>query len=305
MSIIIVEEVFDEIKKRHSVSGNKSIPHSDEFIKYCAGILGLGPDTVQQFLKVLVKAHKIFTIEITAQDALRNIPRVEGYIVADLTSIRKLKVYYQNELVTMYENQFYQKLMVHQVVKEIFPIMKSLNNTPLGQTANKAIMLEEIERLMEKNFSEYTEDWKDRQLAIEMSRADLGQLTAPGPGKAAKDAEPVSRKKGDPTQRAVDSTKYTEFIVKNKSYPLERILKIYGFDFFLKVHLRKYQFGYVQRLVEEGQIKKRSDLMMLKTMLNTIKTNFQRDAELGHYADEIYNLERSIIHHLYFSERMT
>ena len=116
-----------------------------------------------------------------AEDKNRDIPRVEGFIAADLTIVRRLKNYFSKRTCYRISEAVSKTSLVHQIVKELFPIIRSLNNTLIGQLANKAIMLEEFERLLEKNFAEFTEEWKAQHFADEMSKANIaaGRLRLP------------------------------------------------------------------------------------------------------------------------------
>ena len=301
MSNSIIDEIFREIHRQNQMIGVRAIPHSDDFIKYICSSVAIEPELARNVIKILVNAHKIFSMEIVAEDKAREVPRVEGYVVAELAIIRKLKSFYQSELMIEYEKQFQKRMLIHQIVKEMLPIMKSMNNTSIGQLANKAIMLEEFERLLEKNFVEYTEDWKEKQLAIELGRANLMDQI---PKKRTAHEAPEARsrtKRAARGARAVDSRKYEEFISRSKSYPLQKVLRIYGIQFFLQINLRKYQFEYLGKLVEDGQIVKRSDLTLLRDMLQTMKSNVEREPNLDAHMDELYRLERAVVKRLYFT----
>jgi hypothetical protein len=314
MSEAILNEIYDEIVNRNSLGNAKSIPHSDEFVTLLSASMGVSVDLVKTMIKVLSNSHKIFVIEIVAEDTVRSIPRVEGYVATDLALMRKMKSFFQKELVYMYNTQFNKDLMVHQVIKEIFPVIRSFNNTPLGEVANKAIMLEEFEKLVETSFIEYTEEWKEQQLAVEMEQVGVKKKKGArdeheAKQEVSKSGETLVAEVKDGARfhlnRAVDSNRYKRFVSrsKSKSYPLKRILNIYGIRFFLQSHLRRYQFSYLTQIIEDNQITKRSDLMLLKDMLKSIKVNIERDPNLVKYKDDIYNLERTISHYIYFSDR--
>lgn len=299
MSKELVEEIYQEIQVRNEKPGPRSVVHSDDFLKYITASTGVEPELVKKIIQVLIDSHMIFSIEIVAEDKLRNIPRVEGYVKTDIEIIRKLKNYFQAELVREYEHQFHKNLMVHQIVKEIFPMLKSYNNTSIGQIANKAIMLEEYERLLEKEFVNYTDDWKQERLLREMEVENLHRPLVE------KERTAGISSLDDKNQRAVDSRVYVDFISKSKSYPLNRILKIYGLRFFLQVNLRKYQFAYIEKVVKDRQIQKRSDLLMLQDMIRTIKKNIGRDENLDKYLEDLYGLERTLAHRLYFTSKLS
>ncbi|MCU0821259.1 MAG: hypothetical protein MUC95_02145 [Spirochaetes bacterium] len=297
----IAEDIFEEIKMKNSQRGLKSLPHSDEFLHYISSSQGIDSVKAKEMIQLLISAHKIFAIEVVAFDKELNIPRVEAYVEASLPVITRLKNFYQDELVKMYENEYYRRISFFKAVKEIFPIIKSLNNTSIGQIANKAIMLGELEKLLEKNFSDYTDSWKEKNFELELYRIS-GEIEAKGIRDGDNDAgvkKPVVRKSGN-YERAVDSKKYGEFISKSKGYPIDRILKIYGLEFFLRVHIRNYKFLYLIEIVEKGNVFHKNDLILLRDLLHTVKMNFERDTRLEKYRDEIQTLERSISHNLYF-----
>ncbi len=300
MSLIIFDDIYNEIRKRNAAGGFKGVPYSDEFVKYASGYYGLSIDLVKRIIQILINAHKIFSIEIISEDKARDIPRVEGYVVSDLVMIRKLRSFYQSELIIQYENEFHKRLMVHQLIKEIFPMLRSLNNTDIGKVANLAIMLEELERYMEKHYDEFTEEWMAKRLAYEISISNIDlQLERKQSQKGKDDRQDLPSVKDRRKKRVVDAPQYKEFIDKSKSYPLERILQIYGIEFFLRVQLRNYKFDYLKELVQTKQIKRRSDLLLLKNMLNAVIHNRDKDQQLVHYEDAIYSLMQTVNHYLF------
>ncbi|HNX60985.1 MAG TPA: hypothetical protein PKK43_17925, partial [Spirochaetota bacterium] len=86
-------------------------------------------------------------------------------------------------------------------------------------------------------------------------------------------------------------------------YPIQRILNIYGIDFFIKVSLRKYQFDYLRQLVEDRQITKKEDLILLKSTIERVKDNIFQNKELDKNRNAIYALERTVSHAIYFTHQ--
>jgi hypothetical protein len=120
--------------------------------------------------------------------------------------------------------------------------------------------------------------------------------------------EPVSNartqaKNNVKTERAVDAPQYKEFADKESQYPLQRILNIYGIDFFVKVQFRKYKFSYVRKIIEDKQIVKKKDLLFIREMISKVKDSDKlgRDSNLESCRDEINRLERAVTHAIYFS----
>ncbi|MDY6934256.1 MAG: hypothetical protein SVZ03_08550 [Spirochaetota bacterium] len=296
----IIEEVFEEISKANSVEGPNCIPHSDEFINQITANIAITVDLAKMIIGILHNSHKILTFEIVAEDKLRESPPVQGYVEANLDTIKRLKSYFQNELIIQYETEFHKRLSIHQVIKAVFPIIKSLNNTPIGKIANKAIMLGEYEGLLENQYDEFTDEWKEEHLKIELSKANLSDIFEKNYKKTTEEADDIVDEGEKKSQRAVDSKQYVDYISRSKSYPLDRILKIYGVDFYFRINIRKYKFSYLKGVIEKSNVFKRSDLLLLRDMLRKVKINLDKDPNLSEYEDIINNLERSIYHRLYF-----
>jgi hypothetical protein len=312
----LIDDIYSRICAKNAESSPHAIPHSDSFLKQIQGELGLTAESARLIIRLLTEAHRIFTIEIVADDSRRGIEKVEGYIRSEQETIQKLRGYFQDVLCKIYEKQFHKHLMVHQVIKEIFPIIKSFNNTELGQVTNKTIMLMEYERLLEKNPEEYTEEWQEKALCGIARREgfdykpkfDVGEIPAaegrsvqeetPEPQHSSSTRSPSSQ---GAFSRAIDSPAYKEFSEKKDSYPLQRILNIYGLDFFLKVYLRKCQFSYLRQIVEDRQISKKSDLLLMRALLDKTKEHMTDDPEIEKNKIDFYALERSVSHALYFS----
>jgi hypothetical protein len=300
MSKKIALEIFEEIRKKNDKSGNESIPHSDDFMHYLYISIGIEAEFARKLVRALINSHKVFAIEIAAEDRVNNQPRIEGYVECNLKTINRLKLFFQDELIRQYESEHYKRISYHQLIKEIIPIINTLNNTPLGQLANKAIMLGELERLMEKNYEEYTEEWKEKYFDIEINKAIAGGEPDKNKESRLSEGKGAEKKKDIPDNKTSNIKNYSELISKNKNYPLDRVLKIYGIDFFLQAQLRRRQFTYLIKLVESEKYLKSSDLLLLKDMLFDIKKDINTDSNLAGFRDEIYSLERSITHRLYF-----
>jgi hypothetical protein len=246
-------------------------------------------------------------MEITAEDANHNVERIEGYIAAESPIVTMLKNYFGDLLCKVYEKQFSKHLMVHQVIKEMFPLLKSLNNTELGQLTNKTIMLVEFERLLERSGKEYTEEWQEKEFVEIAKREDFSYQSktnvkvSPFVAGIMPTAEVKTVRTTGSFTRAVDSDTFRDFSEKRGKYPLQRILNIYGIDFFIKVFLRKYQFLELKQIVEDHQISRREDLLLLKNLVEKVKANIHTEEKLGNHRNEIYALESAAIHALYFT----
>jgi hypothetical protein len=302
----IAEEVFKKIIEHNAKGNHDSIPHSDLFEKEILSLTGIDKSEVARIIKLLKDAHKIFTFEIIKEDKENDIIRIDGYVETDLQTIRKLKNYFQKFLMDEYEKQYNKRLLVHQIVKDIYARPNFYKNTMIGQIGNKAIMLEEYENYIERNFTEYTENWKSNKLSeLVALEADVKMADAPAPTPTpAKQAAPGNARKpgGAPvTMRAVDSPQYQNYSSDKGTQSLDKVLQIYGMEFFFRINLRKYNFELLRQIVESGLIDRRSDLLLLKDMIQKMKSNIGRDPGLAEYTEKIYKLERIISRQMLYS----
>jgi hypothetical protein len=293
-----IEEVFNQIIAQNSKVGPDGIPHSDIFEKQIQALLGIDGMEINRIIRILKESHKIFTFEIIKEDSDNDIKRVEGYVETDLQTIRKLKNFFQKFLMDEYEKQFSKRLLVHQIVKDIFSRGAFYKNTMLGQIGNKAIMLEEYESFIERNFNEFTDSWKAKKLAEVVLNPENKQLGESPPS----DAAGQETAGGSPLgKRAIDSPKYQYYTSDKSKQSLDKVLQIYGVEFFFRINLRKYNFDLLKQVIESGEIDRRTDLIVLKEMIQKMKSNIGKDPQLLEHAEKIYKLERIISRQMLYS----
>lgn len=292
-----VDEVFNKIVEYNAKGNNNSIPHSDTFHKEIQSLLGIDYPDIHRIIEILKDAHKIFSFEIIKEDKDNEIKQVNGYVETDLQTIRKLKNFFQKLLMDEYERQYTKRLLVHQIVKDIYARSSFYKNTMIGQIGNKAIMLEEYEGFIERNFTEFTDSWRSKKLKELLQEAGDKLITPekPAPAKEQNDSQrPAS-------MRAVDSPEYHAYAADKTKQSLDKVLQIYGVEFFFRINLRKYNFDLLRQIVESGEIDRRADLVLLKDMIQKMKANINRDTRLHDYSDKIYKLERMISRQMLYS----
>lgn len=284
----LVNEVFQRIVQYNEKLNIDAIPHSDIFTKETMASFGIEAHDVARVIRILHEAHKIFIIEITKEDKENDVKRIEGYVETELKTIYRLKNFFQSVLMDEYEKQFKRRVMVHQIAKEIYTKPHIFKNTPLGQIANKAIMLEEYENLLNKEYNLYSDLWKSRRLTELLESTDT-KLAERDLEQQAKDKDDDSAGQG---QRAVDSELYSEYSHVRGKLSIEKVLQIYGVEFFFRVNLRKYDFELLRQVLESGVINRKADLAILKNMIQKVKANTDRDPVLLEHLDDIHRLER-------------
>ncbi len=287
------EDIYKKILEYNSKADHNSIPHSDLFVKEINSLLGIDKPDIERIIKLLKESHKIFTFEITKEDLDNDIRKIDGYVECDLQTIRRLKNFFQKALMDEYEKQFSKRMLVHQIVKDIYARPKFYKNTILGQLGNKAIMLEEYENFMEHHYTEFIDAWKAKKLGELLAGTDNALIRDQKKG-ADEPAAAAAPQSAGAAQRAVDSAQYDDFSSEGNRQSLNKVLQIYGVEFFFRINLRKYNFDLLRRIIESGEIDRRADLTILKEMIQKMKSNVGKDPRLLDQMDKIYRLERII-----------
>jgi len=303
-----VDRIFRSIVSQNALGNLNSIPHSDTFIKEMESLYGLSRAEIEIILSILKESHKIMIMEISRADTVKKLEKVSGYVDSDLVTLQKLRDIFHRALTDDYERETGKKKTASQIIKELIPRLQYINHTPLGRVLNKAIMLEEYVRMIEKDYKEYTEDWKEENLNVQLNiNKELLQGFADKKNKAPETEETppaaggAQQKKG--YVRAVDSPLHDEFMEQVSSASVNKLLQIYGTDFFFRVNLRKCNFDYISQVLDTGVIDRRKDLMLLKEMLKTVKNNIAADRELESHYEEIMSLDRKISRCISFCSR--
>ncbi|NLV69186.1 MAG: hypothetical protein GXY14_16090 [Spirochaetes bacterium] len=300
-----VDRVFRSIVAQNALHNLNSIPHSDVFYKEMESLYGLTKSELDIIISILRESHKILVMEISREDKNRKLEKVLGYVDADLVTLQKLKDVFHRALSDDYEKENGKKKTAHQIIRELIPRLQYINHTPLGRVLNKAIMLDEYIHMLEKDYKEYTEEWKDDniQIQLDINSELLRDFTDKKKQEVpAEEDEPVQKPKAAYV-RAVDTPQHREYLEQVSSGSVNKLLQIYGVDFFFRVNLRKCNFDFISQALDTGVIDRKKDLMDLKEMLKTIKGNIGSDAELEKHYDEIMSLDRKISRLISFSSK--
>ena len=289
----LLDSIYNEIRERNSAASYQPVPLSDEFTKYLADKYDLIPFTVPRLFKILVNSHRIFSFNVAEEDLPKKILKIEGYVVAEGVIIKKLKEYYEDELIRLYSIEYNKKLSAESAIRDFIPLMGKLNNTQIGRTGNMAVMLGQIEIRYERNILEYSSKWQEKQMQLELAGCEpvsyfiIDKEEGKEKNKKEKVSRPVLKKNSEP-QNISDFEKYS------RGNPIEKTLTVYGAEFYARVCFRDYKFSIIQGLIEKGMIKDRDDLLNIKKLLQKERSNADQDIKLQSFARDINNLEKCI-----------
>ena len=287
--------ILADIRKYNSTRNQQAVPQSDWFYDEIQHHYNLIPFAIPKLLKIMADSHKIFMFKIVEADGKERIRRVDGIVTTEGNVIKSLLEYYNDELIRAYSHEFSMKYSVERIIKEFFPKLNEYNNTELGRIANIVIHLMSFVSTLERNISQYTMQWQDKQLRVELEKSDPLSFFVDGADGSPIPADTVTAASGqDASRRAIDSPKYDEFKKYMSKNTIEKTLVVYGVEFYSRVCFREYQFNLVQKLIEDGHISEKDDLLLAKKMLNKTRANSDQDLNLQKYAHDINDLEKII-----------
>jgi len=297
----LTTRVYESIKSFNTYEYDPTVPMSDQFLKDFTSTEGYSDAETKMAITILNEAHMVFIIAITKENKQTGDKKIDGYVVADEDIISNLRSIYQRRLTEVYNKDKGTRYGYAQVLKDVMNNMHRLVNTPIGRVANIAIMLNEYGNLIAKNSEEFTDSWRDAKLDEFLDIGTLENELEQEQQSEGASKEAAGGRAG--AERAVDSPEFEDYNRDDRTLPPQKMIMIYGADFFFRVKLRKYEFGVLRDMIREGHIKRRADIVLLKNMVKTIKVNFDRDPRLNDFFEDIFHLDRDLSKKLYFSEK--
>ncbi len=299
---VIVDEIYFEIEKRNSRTDDKSIPLSIDLFPYLTEKFKLDESKIPGLIGILVNSHKIFNFDIVKEDKTAGVECIYGFVAAEMTIVNSLARQYEKELIRVYFEEFQKHLPSQKLIDELKLTISRHNNTPLGKYGNIAINLSEYEELLKKDYvyareaRQYSPEWKQKQLKKEIELAGpvssyLKQVTSPE-----KKEEKKSLSKGpvEKKRRQLDNIKNADAVVNSLKNSMEKNLAAYGLEFYTRVCFREYKFQLMIKVVEEGLIKSRDEMLTLSKLIRKLRSHADKDADLFKYANDINRLEKLV-----------
>ena len=294
----LLNNICIDVRKKNTERSPRSIPQSDEFYEFCSKKYKLIPFGVPALFKILVDSHKIFQFNIVEADRKERILRIDGFAVTEGNIIKSLVDFYTDELIREFSDEFAKRYSIDKILKEFMPIINDYNNTSLGRVANIVINLMSLQSVLERNIMQYGVKWQEKQLKIEIEKSDPisyfldledgGRTAQVSKREALMPAGEAGIKKTGERSRLKEFTSYSN---KNS---IEKTLTVYGVEFYTRVCFRDNQYSLVQKLIEEGVIREKEDLLSIKRLLQRERLSSDTDMNIQKFANDINNLEKSI-----------
>ena len=287
----ILQDIVEHIRKVNKSKDGPRIPTSDELVRQLSAEYALEPDTIRYYLRVLSDAHYIITIHIVEADERLMIAGTNGYVVAEQSLLDEVRSYSYRILEQTYEAQFYRRKQATLIIREMMTDIKRYNNTPLGKTLNAALMLQQYESVIESHEGEFTDQWKSSRLAelVPGLHHDPNQAAMAPTLTGADDA--FIPAEGE-SHRAVDSELYRNLEKMDLSGSWGKAVNKYGVNFLLRIHLRKYEFDRIRKLIKQKKVARYEDLRFVRDSLRKMEDRKFDDPMLQYYQNDMTELRR-------------
>jgi len=277
--------IRDRIKEINNNIYDEAIPTSDIIFRKYLNDLVYSEDMASYYLKLLAESNFIFMIQIVKPDTILRIPSIDGYVVAELDIIEKLLAVYNQRLVTIYEAEKRKLAGVETIIRELMPKVKELNNTPLGKVLNICIMLEQFTRIIHERPDHFQDAYRISKLKQFIPEEDEFKES---------EEEQEKIQQVQERRRAVDTEEYQQLSKMNLTGNWAKAVEQFGVQFLIRVHLRKYEFDVLKKLLLQKRIAREEDLIFLRDSLRKIEERSLFNPELKKYLNEIKELKRIV-----------
>jgi len=277
--------IRDRIKEINNNIYDEAIPTSDIIFRKYLNDLVYSEDMASYYLKLLAESNFIFVIQIVKPDTILRIPGIDGYVVAELDIIEKLLAVYNQRLVTIYEAEKRKLAGVETIIRELMPKVKELNNTPLGKVLNICIMLEQFTRIIHERPDHFQDAYRISKLKQFIPEEDEFKES---------EEEHEKIQQVQERRRAVDTEEYQQLSKMNLTGNWAKAVEQFGVQFLIRVHLRKYEFDVLKKLLLQKRIAREEDLIFLRDSLRKIEERSLFNPELKKYLNEIKELKRIV-----------
>lgn len=277
--------IRDRIKEINNNIYDEAIPTSDIIFRKYLNDLVYSEDMARYYLKLLAESNFIFMIQIVKPDTILRIPSIDGYVVAELDIIEKLLAVYNQRLITIYEAEKRKLAGVETIIRELMPKVKELNNTPLGKVLNICIMLEQFTRIINERPDHFQDAYRISKLKQFIPEED--EFKEP-------EEEHEKIQQVQERRRAVDTEEYQQLSKMNLTGNWAKAVEQFGVQFLIRVHLRKYEFDVLKKLLLQKRIAREEDLIFLRDSLRKMEERSLFNPELKKYLNEIKELKRIV-----------
>ena len=281
-------EIMSRIKDANVNNKKMMIPTSDLIYKRLCSDLCEDENQMNSSLKLLQESHYIFIVKIVETDENLMISGVDGFVACEIPILTKIREKYARELELAYSSQFYERKQAAVIIRDLIGTVRKYNNTPLGNALNISVMVQQYEHFMSKNFSEFSDTWKDNKLTEILSGLGRGESTNEMFEHSVGDSHSAS----DQIDRAIDNALYNELEEMDVRGKWGQAVSKFGVEFMLRIHFRKFEFDKVKILINQKKVAREKDLKFIRDTMRIMENRTKKDSKLRTYMNQMLDLRR-------------
>ena len=270
-----------EMIKKENQKKNDNIPDTDSFIKMACSFLSENERRVYTLIELLRDSHYIFIINLVHPDpgARNQQTGVDAYVYADTKILHMLKEQSESRLEKIYEGTYYKKAGASTVIRELFPKIKTLNNTAVGRAINETVMLEEFLRIINSSPLEYEDSWRNAKLA-----GLLGE----------EEEEDEDLEEIDLGDHIEEDDTHPNLPVINPQSPFGKLSGRFSIEMLVRVHFNKFEFETIRRLVGSTRIRTAKQYRYIIQKCYEFEKEAKTDFLKEKHVDKVVELRRFV-----------
>jgi hypothetical protein len=258
---------YEGLREINIAGGRQRIPLMENLHKRLLRVAS-SPAELGETIDLLVQTDHILRIEV---DRTPSKQPVYALVVLDVDVLREAKSFAFSELEILYEYEQHTK-----------------------KTA-EAILVDFAQRDLTQTSVPFR-----RFFRLAKALSDRAEQMAANPGfaspqlRSARLEEALKERSGSGTPaRAADSPEAATLRNVNLRGEWGRVVRMYGVQFIVRVHLRKHEFGLVTQLIREKRIAQEQDLRYIRDLVRTMESRATLDPVLKSHLPSIAELRKA------------
>lgn len=262
--------VYEGLREINIAGGRQRIPTTENVQKRLA-YAATSPAELNEMIDLLTEAGYILRIEV---DQTGSSYPVHALIAQDIDVVQDMKAFALHELEILHEYEMHSKKPAEGILREF----------ALRAPAQASVSFRRVLAL--------AKGLTDRAQYMAANRAQFS------PSARAERLEQAAQSKSNPagngtSVRAVDSPAAAALKQMNLRGEWGRVVRQYGVQFVVRVHLRKHEFDLVTQLIREKQIVQEPDLRYIRDTVRTMESRAVVDPVLKRYLPSIAELRKT------------
>lgn len=262
--------VYEGLREINIAGGRQRIPTTENIQKRMA-YAATSPAELNEMIDLLSEAGYILRIEV---DHTASSYPVHALIAQDMDVVKDLKAFALQELEILHEYEMHVKKSADAILRDFTARSPSEGSVSFRRVLALARGLADRTQYMAANPAQFSPSARAERL----EQAAQNRSSPSG---------------GSTSVRAVDSPAAAALKQMNLRGEWGRVVRQYGVQFVVRVHLRKHEFDLVTQLIREKQIVHEPDLRYIRDTVRTMESRAVVDPVLKRYLPSIAELRKT------------